>query len=189
MAKIHRPIFFTAIAAGALYLGVKFKNLLGFSKSKFVKISMGKAPDIIDFEPHLLKFGTLRIFLNVEISNPTDGNFIITHPYVQLFDADRYPVADSQLVNQTYSIPARQQSVIQDVVVELPLSYVINNFMPDSFLQEAMNIIKNDQLSFSEKYTELLIFLKSGIEGQQFFTRTMLEIDGIEQVVQEQIQF
>jgi len=179
---MHKPIFLTIFGALGAFLAYKLYTLRQFGNNSAVNISLGRKPDIINLD--LITYGTLRLWIDVEVINPQRQTFQATHPYVLVFNAAGTRIGNSIAAPSMIHKIEPGRNIIKDIEIRVPVKELIDTSNAVQILAAIADIIMNSSFTSVQKTREVYKVVLSAIKGKSYLTRTSFAIDGV--VVNEQ---
>lgn len=181
---MHKPIFAVTVLGIGGYMAYRLLNLKKFAGNAYFHATLGRTPDIVDLGlPHLAH---LRMFINLEITNPQNTTFTATHPYMQILDPQKVQIAVSNPTQQTYQIvPGRTK--IENIEVRIPLNKLLS--AGDLDYSEIYATIFDTSLTLAQKTARIYEIVYARIQGKRFYITTTMAFDGVNTTDTQQFTF
>jgi hypothetical protein len=175
---IGRTIFITSILGIGGFLAYRLFSLKAFGEKSKINITIARTPDIVDL--NLTTYGTLRIFLNVEILNPETATYTATHPYILLFTENGSSLGSNiPNPNQTYQIKPGTTK-IENIELRIPVKTLLETIGATSVITEIIGIILDTSISIANKITAIYSKVIGALSGKTIVAKTYIKIDGVE---------
>ncbi|RYF81689.1 MAG: hypothetical protein EON98_12070 [Chitinophagaceae bacterium] len=116
MSSLTKILATTVIGAGAI---------AGWSYLKNLKTAGAELEIVPKATIHSLSWNGLAIRLDVLLKNPTNGSFSLIAPFIKLLYKDT-TIGSSTPVNKEFKLPAHGELMIDNILVQIPLSNVFS---------------------------------------------------------------
>jgi hypothetical protein len=116
MSSLTKILATTVIGAGAI---------AGWSYLKNLKNAGAELEIVPKATIHQLSWNGLTIRLDVLLKNPTNGSFSLIAPFIKLLYKDT-TIGSSTPVNKEFKLPAHGELMIDNILVQIPLSNVFS---------------------------------------------------------------
>ncbi|RYY42540.1 MAG: hypothetical protein EOO06_21015 [Chitinophagaceae bacterium] len=116
MSSLTKILATTVIGAGAI---------AGWSYLKNLKTAGAELEIVPKATIHSLSWNGLTIRLDVLLKNPTNGSFSLIAPFIKLLYKDT-TIGSSTPVNKEFKLPAHGELMIDNIMVQIPMSNVFS---------------------------------------------------------------
>ena len=116
MSSLTKILATTVIGAGAI---------AGWSYLKNLKTAGAELEIVPKATIHQLSWNGLTIRLDVLLKNPTNGSFSLIAPFIKLLYKDT-TIGSSTPVNKEFKLPAHGELMIDNIMVQIPMSNVFS---------------------------------------------------------------